>query len=164
MFIGEKGCSVCYLSDRGRLFQISYQGEEIFIYFETRLFPKFPSELMFDQSVLKDINLGCLAYGVVTVKAQVTCVTNEVIKSKHDCRFELYFCDYDTPVILPNCKLYTRNFPVHPDNSFSYQILHFSQEPRHMSLYTKHHCKFCVNFDPPSLKFLYVNKLLKIQQ
>jgi len=51
--ICDKECSVSYKSDSGRLFQISYQGESIFIYFETRLLPNLPSELMFAQSVLK---------------------------------------------------------------------------------------------------------------
>ena len=48
-------------------FQISYQGESVFIQFEARLFPKLPSELMFAQSVLKKLQLVCLAYGIVTV-------------------------------------------------------------------------------------------------
>jgi hypothetical protein len=40
---------------------ISYQGGSISIYFETRLFPKLPSELVFAQRVLKKIQLGCLS-------------------------------------------------------------------------------------------------------
>jgi len=51
--IGDKS-GVCYLSDTGRLFQISCQGESVFIYFKTRVFPKLPSKIMFNQSVLKN--------------------------------------------------------------------------------------------------------------
>jgi len=50
--IGGKYCSVCYKSDIGHFFQISYQGESVFITFEARLFPKLPSELMFAPNVL----------------------------------------------------------------------------------------------------------------
>jgi predicted Zn-dependent protease len=35
------------------VFIISYQGGSISIYFETRLYPKLPSELVFAQRVLK---------------------------------------------------------------------------------------------------------------
>jgi len=38
---GDKEC------DFGKLFRISYQGEEILIVFQTRMFTKLPSELMF---------------------------------------------------------------------------------------------------------------------
>ena len=51
--IGDRECSVCYKSHTGHFLQISYQGETVFIMFEARLFPKLPSELMFDQCVLK---------------------------------------------------------------------------------------------------------------
>ena len=50
---GDKDCSVSYKSDSGQLFQISYQGESISIYFEARLLPKLPSKSMFGRSVLK---------------------------------------------------------------------------------------------------------------
>jgi len=51
--IGDKECNVSYKSDSGH-FEISCQGELIFIYFETRQFPKLPSELVFAQSDLKN--------------------------------------------------------------------------------------------------------------
>jgi len=64
------------------LFQISYHGEA----FQARIFPTRPSELMFAQSVLKNkIQLGCLVYGIITVKGRVTCTTNEVLLSRHNC-------------------------------------------------------------------------------
>jgi len=75
-----------------------------FITFEARLFPKLPSELMFAQSDLKEILLGSLAYGVVTVKGRVTCITNEVISLRHGCVFKAYFCEIDSPIKLANSK------------------------------------------------------------
>jgi len=37
--IGGKECSVCYKSHTGHYYQLSYQGERVFITFEARLFP-----------------------------------------------------------------------------------------------------------------------------
>ena len=102
---------------------ISYQGESISIYFETRLFPKLPSELAFGQSVLKKIQLDCLAYGIVTVKGQVTCITNEVLSSRHDCVFKACFCGIDYPIKLANSKAYPRKCLVHHGDTWLYQIL-----------------------------------------
>jgi len=42
---------------------------------------------------LEKIQLGSLAYGIVTVRGRVTCITNEVISSRHDSVFEVYFCE-----------------------------------------------------------------------
>jgi hypothetical protein len=47
-------------------------------------FPKIPSELMLAQC-LEKIQVGFLAYGIVGVKGRVTCMTNEVLPSRHDC-------------------------------------------------------------------------------
>ena len=38
---GDKECSVTYKCDFGQLFRISYQGEEILIKFQTRIFPEY---------------------------------------------------------------------------------------------------------------------------
>jgi len=79
-FIGDKECSVSYKA--GHLFQISYHGEA----FQARIFPTRPSELMFAQSALKNkIQLGCPVYGIITVNGRVTCITNEVLSSRHNC-------------------------------------------------------------------------------
>jgi len=59
---------------------------------------------MFAQSDLKEILLGSLAYGVVTVKGRVTCITNEVISLRHGCVFKAYFCEFDSPIKLANSK------------------------------------------------------------
>ena len=110
------------------MFRISYQGEEILITFQTRIFPEPPSELMFAQSVLKNIQLVCLVYGIITIKGQVTCITNEVLSSKHNCVFEAYLCEYDSPVKLANCTAYIRHCPLHTDDSCFNQVLHFTKK------------------------------------
>jgi len=60
----------------------------------TRLFPKLPSEVVFAESALSRIRLSSLTYGIVSIDRHVTCITNEVLASRHDCVFERYNCDY----------------------------------------------------------------------
>jgi len=122
--IGDKKYSVCYKPCTRHHFQLSYKSKTIFISFETRLFPKLPSEIIFAQGVLKKIQLGCLAYGIVTVKDRVTCITNEVMSSRHDCVFKAYFCEFDSPIRLSNCKAHTQYCPLYRDDICLYQILH----------------------------------------
>jgi len=101
---------------------------------------------------LEKIQVGCLAYGKVTVKGRVTCVTNEVISSRHDCVFKAYFCELHSPIRLVNYKAYRQYCPLHRDDTCLYQILHSSQKSRRMSAYTKCHCNLCVKDKPASLK------------
>ena len=124
--IGDKECGVSYKSHTGNYFQLSFQSATIFISYEQRAFPKLPSELIFAQRVLKQIELGCLAYAIVTVKGRVTFMTNEVKSSRHNCVYDVNFCDYDSPAVLVDCKLYKLYCPLHPDNTFhtTYCILH----------------------------------------
>ena len=149
---GERECSICYKSDTEHIFQISYQGETVLIYFQQRSFPmEGVSELIFAQSVLKNIELGCLAYGIVTIKDRVTYLTNEVLSSKHDCVTDLYFCDYESPMQLANCIVDLKYCPLQPNNTCLYQSLN---PP-------KCHCTLCVKNKPASLKSLCVNKIIE---
>ena len=100
------------------------------------------------------MKLCYLAYGIVTVKGQVTCTTNAVLSSRHDCVFEACFFGVDSPIKLAKCKAYPWNCPVHPGDKCLLQIL--TKSPR-MYPYTKCHCKLCVKDKPPSLKSLCVN-------
>ena len=117
---------------------------------------------MFAQSVLKNVQLGCLVYGIITIKGRVTSITNEVLSSRHNCVIEVYFCDYESPVRLANCTAYIRHCPLHTDYSCFKQVLHFTKNPSLMSKYTKCRCKLCVKDKPPNLKSLCVNKLYEI--
>ena len=75
-------------------FQLTFGGETVTISFETRQFPKLPSEQIFGQNVLK-IKLSSLAFGIVCINKRVTYITNEVLTSKHVCVFERYTYDLD---------------------------------------------------------------------
>jgi len=129
---------------------------------EERLLPKLPSELIFAQSVLRKIQLSCLTFGIVTVKGRVAFITNEVKSSMHDWVHDVYFCDYDSPTVLADCKVYTRYCPLHPDNTCPYHILYSSRKSFRVSACTKCHCRLCVESRPASLKALCVNKLHEI--
>jgi hypothetical protein len=158
--IGDEECSVSYKSHTGNYFRLSFQGVTICICFEERLFPKLPSELIFAQSVLKKIRLSCLTNGIVMVKGRVTFVTNEVKSSMHDCAYDVYFCGYDSPTVLADCKVYSQYCSLHPNNTCPHHKLYSSRKSFRVSAYTKCHCELCVKGKPASLKSLCVNKLI----
>ena len=56
---------------------------------------ELPSELIFAYSIINRICLSCLTYGVVCINNRVTCDTNEVLNSKHDCVIERYCSHFD---------------------------------------------------------------------
>jgi len=64
------------------------------ISFEARLIHgQLPSELIFAQSVLRRMRLPSLAYGVVYMKERLTYITNGVLTSRHECRFDVSAVD-----------------------------------------------------------------------
>jgi hypothetical protein len=66
--------------------------EEVVISFQSRFFGgKLPSELIFAQSVLKNIKLSSLAYGVMCIHSRLTYITNETLTSRHECVFHVCF-------------------------------------------------------------------------
>jgi len=76
---------------------------------------KFLSDLTFAYPVLNTICfLSPLPYCIVSVHKCITCVTNKVLTSKHDCVLGKYTRDLDMPKRLANCKLYTKYSSVHP--------------------------------------------------
>jgi len=46
---------------------------------------KLPSGLTFAYCVINKIRLSSLAYGTVSIHKRVTCITNEVLTSRHEC-------------------------------------------------------------------------------
>ena len=105
------------------------------------------------------MQLGCLPYGILTVKGRVACITNEVISSRHDCVFQAYFCEFYSPIKLANCKAYTQYCPLHPDNTCLYK---YCIPYRNLTacLHTQNVIvKLCVKDKPPNLKSLCVNQL-----
>ena len=120
--------SVSYKPHTGDYFQPSSSGDTIAISFEARQFPKLPSELVFAESVLKKIQLPPLAYGIVTVDKRVTCITNEVITSRHDCVFERYTCDLELPKKVAGCTLYTLYFSLYRKKTCPFYILYYTKK------------------------------------
>ena len=149
--ISNKECGVSYKSDSGHSYQLSFQGESVFICFQQRLFPKLPSELIFAQSVLKNIQLDCLAYGIITVKGRVAFITNEVKSSMHACLNNAHFCEFDSQIKLANCKVYSQKSSLHPNNTCPYHTLFSSSKPFRVFAFTKCHCKLCVKDRSASL-------------
>jgi len=111
--ISCKECCVTYKLYTGNYFLLSSGGETVTISFEERQYPKLPSELIFAQSVLK-MRLSSLAYGIVCINKSVTYITNEVLTSKHECRFHLSDIDLHLHKRLSNCKLFTESCSEHP--------------------------------------------------
>ena len=89
-------------------FQLTFGGETVKIYIEARQLPELPSELIFAQSVLKEIQLSSLAYGIVCINKHVTYITNKVLTSKPYCVFERYTYYSDLPKKLAAYTLYTQ--------------------------------------------------------
>jgi len=78
-------------------FQLMIDDETVTISFEARQFPNLPSELIFAESVLANIQLSSLIYGIVNLNMNLTYITNEVLTLRHDCAFECYTCELDLP-------------------------------------------------------------------
>jgi hypothetical protein len=98
----------------------------------------------------------------VTVKGRVTFITNEVKSSMHDCVHDVYFCDYDSPNVLYDCKVYAQYCSLHPDNTCPYHVLYSSGKSFCVFSWTKCHRKLCVKSRSASIKALCVNKLHEI--
>ena len=142
-------------------FQLSSGCDTVAISFEARLIHgQLPSELTFAQSVLKTMRLSSLVYGVVCINKRLTYITNDVLTSRHECRFYVFASDLDKPRRLANCKLYTRFCSRHPPKDlFRTKILFCSKSSHNMSWYPRCQYKLCVKTGPASLKSLCVNNL-----
>jgi hypothetical protein len=97
------------ISDTGNNFLISYYGEIICVYFETRIVDTgIPSALSFAYNVLTEMLIFSLAYGIVYVKNRVTFLTCEVLTSLHDCVSNLFDYNLNAPMELAGSKVYNR--------------------------------------------------------
>jgi len=61
------------------------------------------------------MRLSSLAYSILLIKNRVTCITNEVLTSKHDCVFDLFAYELHFPQQLANSKLFAQSCskPLH---------------------------------------------------
>jgi len=100
------------------------------------------------------ICLSSLVYGIVSLKCRVTCTTNEVLTSRHDCVFEMNTCNLDLPKKLDNCKIYTRYCSMHRNKTWSFYILYFTKKAYRLFKEDQCYCKLCVKNGTASLKLL----------
>ena len=86
-------------------FQLSSDCDTVEISLEARIIHgHLPSVLMFAQSVVRRMRLSSLAYGVVCIKKRLTYTTNDVLRSRHECKFDVFALDLHRPTRLANCK------------------------------------------------------------
>ena len=107
--IAGKECTFKLLTEhhfrlvKANSFQLSSGCDTVAISFEARLIHgQLPSELIFAQSVLKRMRLSSLAYGVVCINKRLTYITNDVLTSRHECRFDVFDLDLYRPRRLAN--------------------------------------------------------------
>jgi hypothetical protein len=60
------------------------------------------------------MRLSSLAYGIVCIKKRLTYITNAVLTSKHECKFDMWDLNLDKLKRLGNCKLYSSFYSKHP--------------------------------------------------
>jgi len=63
---------------------------------------RLPSGLIFAQSVLRKLRLLFLAYVVVCINKRLTYITNDVLTSRHEFKFDVFALDLDRPRRLAN--------------------------------------------------------------
>ena len=112
--------------------------EEILIY------GRLPPGVMFAQSALRRMRLSSLAFGVVCTKKSLTYITNDVLTSRHECKFDMFALYLDRLRRLANCKLYTRFCSRHPlIDIFPTGILFCSKRSHNLSWKNECQCKLC---------------------
>ena len=118
------------------------------------------SELIFAQSVLKNIQLSSLVYGVVCIKKRLTYITNETLTSRHECIFDLGAFNLNSTRRLANCKTDISFCDKNPQmDIFTPGVLFCTKRSHNRSRNNQYQCKLCVKTGPASLKSLCVNKL-----
>jgi hypothetical protein len=153
----------CTISCGGDIFQLKYEGEVIYISFETRISRgKLPSDLVFVYAVLKNIRFHSLAYGILCVNSRITYLLNETLTSRHDCVSNLLTYDLGVPTRLAKCKLRATYCVTRPyKRGFGDFVLYDKIKWYLDRIYP---CRLCVKPGPPNLKSLCVNKLAEIAQ
>ena len=60
------------------------------------------------------MRLSALMYGIVRINKRVTCITNEVLTSKHDFLCDLFAYELHLPQKLDNCKFFAKSCSKQP--------------------------------------------------
>jgi len=139
-------------------------GKEEVISLQSRFFGgKLPSELIFAQSVFKNVQLSSLAYGVVCINKRLTYITNDTFTSRHECIFNMCAFDLNTPRLLANgiadISFCDKNPPI---DIFHDGVLVCTKHSHNRSRNNQCQCKLCVKTGPASLESLCVHKLCSL--
>jgi hypothetical protein len=79
--------------------------DTVLLSFEARLIQgQLPSGRIFAQSVLRKMRLSLLAYGIVFLNKRLTYITNDVLTSKYECKFDVFALNLHKPKRLANCE------------------------------------------------------------
>jgi hypothetical protein len=137
---------------------------EVIIEFQSRFFGgKLMSEIIFAQSVLRNIKLSSLAYGVVCINKRLTYITNETLTSRYECIIDLGAFNLNSFRRLANCKADISFCDENPPmDIFPAEVLFCTKRSHNRSRNNQCHCKLCVKTGPARLKSLCVNKLLSL--
>jgi len=111
----------------------------------------------------KTTRLSSLTYGIVRINKRVTCTTNEVLTSKHDCVFHLFAYGLHLPQQLANCELFAQSCSNTPDVTLILEAPFIVVNNLIVCLNNPSALVNCVKIGPPSLKSLCVNKLNEIK-
>jgi hypothetical protein len=158
-FIAGKECTLKIFDKNS--FLLTSGCDTVLLSFKARLIHGRPKPgLIFAQSALRGMRLSSLAYGIVCLNKRITYITNDMLTSKHECKFDICDLDLDQLKRLADCKLYSSFCTKHPQLDLLPEEILFCSKRSH-NLYWKNECqcKLCVKTGPASLKSLSVNKL-----
>ena len=103
----------------------------------------------------KTMSLSSLTYGIVRINKHVTCITNEVLASKHDCVFDLFVYELHLHQQLVSRKLFAQSYSKHPICDYYPRGTMYCTKRSHLVLKQPQcPCKLCVKIGHPSLKSL----------
>jgi hypothetical protein len=109
------------------------------------------------------MRLSSLPYGIVRINKRVTCITDEVLTSKHDYVLDLFAYELHLSQQVANCNLFAQRCSENLRcDYYPRGILYCTKQSRVLEQ-PQCPCKLCVKIGPPSLKSLYVNKLHEIK-
>jgi hypothetical protein len=161
--VAGKECTFMLRTDN--YFVLTSGKEEVIMEFHSRFFGgKLPSELIFTQSVLKNIMLSSMAYGVVCINKRLTYIANDTLTSRHECVFHTCAFDLNVPRRLANFKedisFCNKNRPI---DIFPAEVLFCTKRSHNRSKNNQCQYTLCVKTGPASLKSLCVNKLWSLR-
>jgi hypothetical protein len=111
--IAEKECTFKLLAKNS--FLLTFGCDTVLLSFEAILI-HLPSGLIFAQSVLRKMRFSSLAYGIVCINKRLTYITNDVLTSKQECKFDVFPLDLHKPKRLAEGELYNVFCSRHPPN------------------------------------------------